>query len=101
MRDQFARHPEDAAIDDFRSEMSVKRQARIAEYGQAFVEAEDAALSAQAKLSTKRSELAKFRNRGLVEFVPKLEAEVAELEAEYEAAAVAFVRVRHGIGVAS
>lgn len=88
-----------AAIDSFRSEMFAKRQARIAEYGQAFVDAEDAALSAQASLSHKRSELAKFKNRGLTDYVPKLEAEVAERQAEYEAAAAGFTCLKHGIGV--
>lgn len=97
----FARHPEDIAVDDFRAEMWERKQARIAEYGQPFVDAEDAVIAAQGKLSFARSQLAKFKNRGLVEFVPKLEAEVAEAEAAYEQASGEFVRVRHGIGAAS
>lgn len=101
MRSQFDHHPTDAAVDDFRTEMWNRRQARIAEYGQAFVDAEDKVLDTQAKLSFSRSQLAKFRNRGLTEYLPKLEAEVAEREAAYEAAAAEFVRLKHGIGAAS
>lgn len=101
MRDPFARHPVDAAIDDFRIEMFRKRQDRIARFGEAYVTAEDNSIAAQAKLSNARARLKADQRLGNPVWIAEDEARVAKAEAEYEQAAAAFVRVRHGIGVVS